>query len=200
MLAELAAASLALGIFVWLALAFSRNHTFWFDTAIRQAVQRWATPTLTRAMRSFTNAGEPIFLVPFMLIMVLGLLALSRNRTAIMLVVLWSGATAVSEGLKVIFRRVRPEAFFGYVEPVTYSFPSGHAIASACFYGSVAAVVAANINSVVLRGAIWTVVALVIILIGWSRVYLGVHYLSDVIAGYAIAIVWVVLVRNVFSL
>ena len=97
----------------------------------------------------------PAELIRVALIVVLVLVALGCHRTAIMLVVLWSGATAVSEGLKVIFRRVRPEAFFGYIEPVTYSFPSGHAIASACFYGAVPALITANTKFRCLAGGIF---------------------------------------------
>jgi membrane-associated phospholipid phosphatase len=197
--AEFAAAGLALGMFVWLAFALKWNHTLWFDTAIRQAVQRCGSPLLTLAMRYITNFGQPAFLVPFMFIVVLWLLVLRRYRAAMALVVLWSGATALSETLKLLFRRVRPEAFFGYTEPITYSFPSGHAIASACFYGVVAAVIAANGHSAVWRAAIWGAAFLIVMLIGFSRIYLGVHYLSDVIAGYAIAVFWVVLVRTLFG-
>jgi membrane-associated phospholipid phosphatase len=73
---------------------------------------------------------------------------------------------------KIIFRRVRPEAFFGYSEPITYSFPSGHAIASACFYGAVAAVITTNIDSGIWKLAIWSGAALITLLIGFSRIYL----------------------------
>jgi undecaprenyl-diphosphatase len=98
--------------------------------------------------------------------------------------------------LKLIFRRARPEAFFGYAEPITYSFPSGHSIVSACFYGVLAAILTARMKSRARRIAIWMAAALLAFLIGLSRIYLGVHYPSDVLAGYAAAVIWVVAVRT----
>jgi membrane-associated phospholipid phosphatase len=170
-------------MFAWLAFALKRNTTFGSTQRYAKPFKRCGSPLLTLAMRHITNFGQPAFLIPFMLLC-LWLLVLRRNRAAMALVVLWSVATALSETLKLLFRRVRPGAFLGYTEPITYSFPSGHAIASVCFYGAVAAVIAATGHSAIGRIAIWGAAFLIVMLIGFSRIYLGVHYLSDVIAGW----------------
>jgi undecaprenyl-diphosphatase len=80
--------------------------------------------------------------------------------------------------------------FFGTEAPHSYSFPSGHALFSICFFGVVAALVAARLPSIAARAAVWTVAVAIAFLIGLSRVYLGVHYPSDVIGGYAAAVAW----------
>jgi undecaprenyl-diphosphatase len=92
--------------------------------------------------------------------------------------------------LKLVFQRQRPEAFFG-VSPVSYSFPSGHAVGAFCFYATVAALIAHRVRGYWLRVTVGIVAAIMIAGIGFSRIYLGVHYPTDVIAGYAAAAVWV---------
>jgi len=96
--------------------------------------------------------------------------------------------------LKVSFARARPIPFFDTLLPDSYSFPSGHALYAACFYGVLAWLVAARIRDRSLKILIWVLAVMIALLIGLSRIYLGVHYPSDVIAGYAAAIVWVLTV------
>ena len=74
--------------------------------------------------------------------------------------------------------------------PNSYSFPSGHALGSFCFFGILAWILAANVKSTMGKTAIYATAVLLILLIGLSRIYLGVHYPSDVLAGYIVASVW----------
>src|SRR6185369_17932911 len=73
----------------------------------------------------------------------------------------------------------------------TYSFPSGHSLFSFCFYGVLAGLLTRRLKSRVARVLIWICAALLVSAIGLSRIYLGVHYPSDVIAGYLAASLWV---------
>jgi undecaprenyl-diphosphatase len=123
-------------------------------------------------------------------------MAAGRKRAAIVFLIAAAGGEALDATLKVLFRRARPEVFFGYTAPSTYSFPSGHAMLSACFYGVLAAVIAQRLESRAQRAAVWIAAAVTAATIGLSRIYLGVHYPSDVLAGYAAAIVWVFSVRE----
>jgi len=75
--------------------------------------------------------------------------------------------------------------------PHTYSFPSGHALCSFCFYGVLAGLLSARTKPLGWRLLIWIAAAAMVIAIGLSRIYLGVHYPSDVVAGYLAATVWV---------
>jgi undecaprenyl-diphosphatase len=115
---------------------------------------------------------------------------------AVLLVVAAAGAEILDQLLKLLFHRQRPEAFFGYSQPGSFSFPSGHAISACVFYGVAAALIAARIDSRLQKAVVWIVAALLAGLIGLSRIYLGVHYPSDVVAGYAAAVVWVAALRE----
>src|ERR1700687_1389107 len=116
---------------------------------------------------------------------------MGRNRAAILLVVAAAGAVALDELLKLVFHRARPGAYFGDPLASSYCFPNRHAGFSCCFYGVLAAIVTARMRSRAAKIAVWTAAALMAALIGLSRIYLGVHYPSDVVAGYAVAVVWV---------
>jgi undecaprenyl-diphosphatase len=111
-----------------------------------------------------------------------------------------AGAVILNFVLKTSFARTRPLPFFDTPLPSSYSFPSGHALFALCFYGVLAWLIAAGIRSQALRISIWTVAVLLVLLIGLSRIYLGVHYPSDVIAGYAASIVWIVAVISADSI
>jgi len=93
--------------------------------------------------------------------------------------------------LKLSFHRGRPDPFFNLATPGSYAFPSGHALFALCFYGVMAQIWSDSRRSRELRWMIWSAAVCLIGLIGLSRIYLGVHYPSDVLAGYAAAIVWI---------
>ena len=92
--------------------------------------------------------------------------------------------------MKLGFHRARPAPFFGIPAPNSYSYPSGHALFAVCFFGTLAWILAARRASRLARGALWGGAIVIAWLIGYSRIYLGVHYPTDVIAGYASALVW----------
>jgi len=188
-------AAAALLLFGWLANEVVHGQQLRFDSVVRNTVHSWASPQLTYAMRGITQLGAPWFLIAVSLIVIWKLIEHGRKRAAILLVVAAVGAEALDELLKVIFHRTRPAPFFHYTEPLSYSFPSGHAISSCCFYGIMAAIITARMKSSVGRVAVWVAAALMAGLIGFSRIYLGVHYPSDVVAGYAAAVVWVAALR-----
>ncbi len=146
-------------------------------------------------MRGFTFLGSTAFLVGVAIVLVFRLRAQGRRYAAVLFVMASAGAEVVDQILKLIFQRVRPEAFFDYPEPYGYSFPSGHSFTSCAFYGVAAAILTTRLESRARGIATWTVAALLVLAIGVSRIYLGVHYPSDVLGGYAAAVVWVAAVR-----
>jgi undecaprenyl-diphosphatase len=188
-------ASAALVFFGWLTRVVLAGESMRFDTAVRDGIHAWASVPLTSAMRAVTQLGSAPVLVALGILVVWRLAAQRRRRAALIFVAACLGAEALSEILKLAFRRPRPEAFFGYSEPITYSFPSGHSVMSACFYGVVAAILTTRMESRATKTAIWMGAALLAVAIGFSRVYLGVHYPSDVLAGYAATAIWVGAVR-----
>jgi undecaprenyl-diphosphatase len=175
--------SIAAALFGWLAVARRSGATLEFDLGVRARVHDWASPAMTAIARIVTALGSPIFLSVFFAIAMLAFYRLEWKRPAITLAEVMAGAIVCNIGLKRLIQRARPEPFFG-VDPSSYSFPSGHALYSLCFYGVIASVLAAHAPDRAARIGIWVAAALLIAGIGLSRVYLGVHYPSDVIAGY----------------
>jgi undecaprenyl-diphosphatase len=150
-----------------------------------------ANPALTAAMRGLSQVGSPASLIALGALVIIFFVRAGRPRTAILFIIAILGAELLDQVLKLLFHRTRPVAFFGLAEPIGYSFPSGHSLVSCVFFGVLAAFAAARTESRARRWLYYIVAALMIGAIGFSRIYLGVHYLSDVLAGYAGAIVWV---------
>lgn len=182
----------ALIVFGWLAEHVMAGGPIPFDAPIRHAAHEFSSPALTLVMRILSVLGGP-FLVLMGILLLAEFLSDGRRRTALLFLVTMLGAVVLEETLKFVFHRPRPMPFFG--PPVTsYSFPSGHALLSLCFYGSLAAIVSMREPRRHARFLPWVSALLLAAAIGWSRIYLGVHYPSDVLAGYAGAVIWVVAV------
>jgi undecaprenyl-diphosphatase len=158
-------------------------------------VHSLASPLLTLLAEKVTWLGTLGVLVPFGVIAVAVLAHAGRRNGAVLLTVFMAGAVVLENGLKFSFQRMRPPPFFGS-EPVTYSFPSGHALFSLCFYGGLAIVVARAVLPAAMRTGLWIATVLLVLAIGGTRIYLGVHYPSDVLGGYLVAIAWIAIVLS----
>jgi len=189
------AVSLALLLFVWIAVTVPRGQGTAFDEAVRGAVHAWASPRLTRVMLIITELGAVWFLIPAGLLAVWRIAAAGRKHAAVLLAGTMLGGEALDQIVKLAFHRTRPTAFFGLTSPENYSFPSGHAITACCFWGVLAAILAARARSGWVKAGLWASAAILAALVGFSRVYLGVHYPTDVLAGYALAVIWVAAVH-----
>jgi undecaprenyl-diphosphatase len=190
-LAGLLAAGLALWLFVWLGHeALTDTPAPVLDDRLRVAIHRLSSPGLTRLMIAVSRYGGPEWVVPLGGL-IAGIFALRGwRRGALLVVVAMAGAGLLDTLLKLAFGRARPTAFFDYPLPRSHSFPSGHAFFAATVLGGLAILLTGRLRSPVLRAIAWIVAIFLILLIGLSRVYLGVHYPSDVVAGYAAATVW----------
>ena len=189
LLAALAAAVLALLLFAWLADEVFEGDVAAFDARVRDAVHAFSSPALTAVMRTFSLIGYQGLIAAFIAAVVVFLL-LRWRRAALWLVFSVAGALVLDLALKSAYHRPRPTPFFGDLRH-DWSFPSGHALFSFCFYGVLAGVLAARLRSPGLKVLVWALAAALIAAIGLSRIYLGVHYPSDVLAGYLAAAVWV---------
>ncbi len=141
-------------------------------------------------MQRVTLLGSPTVLSVLFATVLVICIFIKRRRPAAWLAIAMGGAFALDFTLKQAFHRARPVPFFG-LGPHSYSFPSGHALGSFCFYGVVAGLLTARIRNRPVRVLIWTACAALVIAIGFSRIYLGVHYATDVIAGYIAAAIWI---------
>ncbi len=184
----LAGMLMSLGVLAFLALAERVSQTSGlvaFDHQLASALQNTWTPRTVTALSRLTILGGGIALA--VIGVGVGLLLLLRKQK--ILTIGWSvavlGASVLTGGLKAAFQRVRPE----YAHISGYSFPSGHALGSLVTYGMLAYLLTVFLP----RGLALVFAAfllLLVLFIGFSRLYLGVHYFSDVIAGYSAAVVW----------
>ncbi len=180
--------------FAWLADEVLEGDTKTFDQTVRVFVHGFASESLTALMRFITMLGSTLFLSSLCVSVFVIFIIKNWKRAAILLMTTMAGAVILNFALKVSFGRVRPVPFFDTPLPDSYSFPSGHSLYAACFYGVLAWLVTARIQNKSLRILIWSFAVSLALLIGLSRIYLGVHYPSDVIAGFAAAIVWILTV------
>ncbi len=190
-IASLLVALLALGLFAWLANKVVADETWKLDVSLRSFAYLHSSPALTLVMRGISALGSPLTLLVLALFLVLWFRRSQRSRAAFWLAVVVGGAFALTYGLKQFFERPRPLPFH-IRNPASYSFPSGHALVSLCFYFAAAALLSPRISNAKRKALLWLVAALLVTAIGASRIYLGVHYPSDVLAGYAAAAIWLV--------
>jgi undecaprenyl-diphosphatase len=182
----------ALFFFGWLADEMLEDDLRRFDEVVRQFIHGFAFPALTSIMQTASFLGSTLFLVIFGVIIIIALYLRKHRRGAVIFTITTIGSSLLLTTLKVAFKRIRPEPFFDTILPASYSFPSGHSLGSFCFYGALAAILTARIENFRLKLIVRISAAAMILLIGISRIYLGVHYPSDVVAGYAVGLIWVV--------
>jgi undecaprenyl-diphosphatase len=164
------------------------------DDTVRAAVHAKSSPALTAAMVLLTGMAAQWFVLPITVLIGLWLGRRSR-RSGWLFVGIVLGGELCCELLKLVVHRPRPDPFFGLTAPSSYSFPSGHAFRSLTFYATLAYFRMRHLQRRGTRPALWAAVILLAIGAGFSRVYLGVHYPSDVLGGYALAVVWLALWR-----
>lgn len=152
-----------------------------FDAGLAHFIQSFRTPFLTEIMKTITIFGGPGILVGTL--SVAFILSVHRhNRRSLIFLTLIITGVALNFILKFMFHRVRPEG--GLIDEYFYSFPSGHAMNAFIFYMAIAYMFYHYTQDRILGTAVAVGMSFWVFLIGLSRIYLGVHYPSDVIAGY----------------
>jgi membrane-associated phospholipid phosphatase len=152
------------------------------DKSIALAIHRVDQPWLDYVMIGITSLGSGIGLAIAVTVPTLWLLKHHHRRTALILACNAIAAQLVMVALKHYVRRPRPTLFDEITRPETFSFPSGHSMSAMVVYGGIAAVLVTLYPG--RRGWIVAAAALLIVAIGFSRIYLGVHWPLDVVAGF----------------
>lgn len=161
------------------------------DTMLREWFRTRRTPELDRFVFAFTMLGTPTAMVLY----ALAGLSYLVNRKSWPLVYTWDtvflGTIALTISLKHLFARARPEGAEVFLTSSTYSLPSTHAVSAVTAFGIIAYVLCTESYRERDQRVIIVLVAfLTIVAMGTSRLYLGVHYLSDVVAGFAVGAAW----------
>lgn len=173
--------------FALLAWAVSAGLTDGFDASMRGGVNALTSSWLTWLAFFFSFIGSAPVWLCVTIVTCAVFWKLTWQREAIDLAIAMTSAIVLGNVLKLSFARARPEVFFGEAPP-TFSFPSGHALYAACLYGALAWLIADRISDPARRVALWAGAILLAGAIGLSRIYLGVHYPTDVIGGYLVAV------------
>ena len=197
LLLGLATAIGALIFFGWLTDEVLEGDSRQFDEATRAAVHQLASPLLTTIMRGFSFVGSTIALTTGTIVVIVRFAMQKWGHEAKLFAITMIGGALLNVTLKLAFKRERPVPFFNLSTPESYSFPSGHSLTSAVFFGALAAILTARIKSRRARMIIWTISTAMFLAIGFSRIYLGVHHTTDVIAGFVAALIWILVVRFV---
>ncbi|WP_379133574.1 phosphatase PAP2 family protein [Paenibacillus sp. sgz500958] len=176
------------------------NKTASFDSRIIHMVQSVESPFLTSLARGLSLVGSSSLAIGLSLLIMLLLYLLLKHRVELLLF-LWVGVGShlLNTLLKLRFHRERPN-IHRIIEEVGYSFPSGHSMAAFSLYGVVTFLLWRHISTKFWRLLLIGGAVLVTSGIGWSRIYLGVHYPSDVIGGYAASCAWLMLSIAIFRL
>jgi undecaprenyl-diphosphatase len=170
-----------------------------FDKAVLLWIHNNFPDWLNEPMRLVTALGYYYVVVPLLAVAVFVLYRRGWRLSAVLLVVSTGGSFVLTTVLKGVFQRARPELFDSGYQASFYSFPSGHATVAVGFYGMLTVILAYRLGGAA-RWAVAFCGVLVVLLIGLSRLYLGVHYPTDVIAGYLSALLWLVCVGSVYAL
>jgi membrane-associated phospholipid phosphatase len=192
--------ALALGVLTIGAWAFgalaeevAEGNTAADDQRVADWLHGRATEPLTDVFRAITWTGNGGVLALVVLVAAVLLLRRRLVTDAFFVVLAFAGAEVITFGMKQGFRRERPFFEDPLATASSFSFPSGHSLVSLAVYGSIALVLARHARSRRFAATALGVAAVWILAIGFSRLYLGVHFLSDVVAGFAAGAAWLAL-------
>ncbi|MBH0169767.1 phosphatase PAP2 family protein [Fictibacillus sp. 18YEL24] len=183
---------LSLNIFFELSEDLMENEVFEFDQVIIQYVTDIRNDTLTEVMKVITFFGSKDILTLLLVGSLIWLIAKRKNYWgAIFYLIAVAGGGLLNLGLKHWFGRIRPED--SLIVEQGFSYPSGHAMGSLIYYGFLGYLVVRSRRGKPLKIILTIAFISTILLIGFSRVYLGVHYPSDIAAGFSAGTVWLLL-------
>jgi undecaprenyl-diphosphatase len=160
-----------------------------FDRIIIGKIQGAESANLTALMKFFTLIGSGIIVSVLAIIMLLVLVKLHERRLLLFYGGVFLGSAILNSILKSLFQRLRP-TLHRIIEVNGYSFPSGHSMAAFTFYGIITFLLWKHIPNVYARLVLIVVGSVLILAIGISRIYLGVHYPSDIVGGYLASGTW----------
>lgn len=162
-----------------------------YNFVSRYLIRDWVTPL----MKIITFFGGPVCLIGITIVL---FIVIKRKKVGILIGANLIIVTILNQILKFILQRPRPTEY-RIIDESGYSFPSGHSMASMAFYGFLIYLIYKNISNKYLKWSLIVILSLLIISIGISRIYLGVHYTSDVLGGFLLSISYLILYTNIVN-
>jgi undecaprenyl-diphosphatase len=189
-------AALVLGALGWLVTGPYREYPLGFDVAIRNAIRQMRSPMWASLFLTFTKLGSTIYLSVVGCAAGVVFIFMRWFRPLFLLILVMSGQAALHHGFKWLIARPRPSALINYPTTESFSYPSGHAIGALCLYFTIAWVVSSQIENSAVKAILWICIGVVVFIVGMSRVYIGIHYPTDVLAGFLAAMIWTTAVMS----
>ena len=180
--------------FVITILLVVMNKSAFIDDNLYNLIRKVSSPGIDKFMVFVTKLGNAIEIAGIVLIFLL----IFRNWYGIFLTLSSGVSVATNSIIKYIIRRIRPD-HLRLIKQGGYSFPSGHAMISIAVYGAFLYLVIKKIKNKVLKTILSILLIFIILGIGISRVYVGVHYPTDVIAGYLLGIIELIIIIAIFN-
>ena len=190
-------ALVAMIVFGFLADRIYLQESFALDRYANPFLHSISSPWLDSVMDGFTSIGSVEIVGASFVLAIVVLLTRGLRTEALFLAVAIGGSVALNGIMKLIVERPRPQLPWAHVLP-DYSFPSGHSMNSLVFYLAVALILWSTVGRRV--GVAAVLIAVVIaVAVGLSRIYLGYHYVSDVVGGFAAGLAWILVVVLAFE-
>ena len=188
--------SVCMTIFLILAISIIKAESIIIDDIGYNLISKYLiSDFMTPIVKIVTQLASPIFLV---ILTILLMVFIKNNNIRKYICVNLIVSTILNFGIKNIVRRTRPEGF-RIIEESGYSFPSGHSMVSMAFYGLLIYLIYKKVDNKYLKNCLIILLSIIILLIGLSRIYLGVHYTSDVIAGFLLGISYLIVFVSVIN-
>jgi membrane-associated phospholipid phosphatase len=179
---------LILSVLAWLCTEVWEQEAFSLDRSLLLWIHQFANPQLDSVMLFVTALGDPGMVITVFISTIVWLGMKRRYADGIRFSIACGGGLLINQVMKLFFAKPRPELWARLISEHSFSFPSGHAVGSMVVYGFIAYILAKDVP--VYRRYIYAIASILIIAIGSSRLYLGVHYPTDIIAGYGVGILW----------
>lgn len=180
---------IATSLFIALTILTLTNVISPLDNTIESFTIGIRNDKLTNMMIIITNLSRAYFLISASIII---LFVLKNKKHALLIIINLTIVFLSSQLFKFVFHRARPDGEH-IVRALGYSYPSGHAMVSMAYFGFILYLINKKTTKKMHRIALTIITSLIIFLIGFSRIYLGVHYTSDVLAGYLLATAYLVI-------
>ncbi len=181
---------LILSMVAWLCTEVWEKEAFSLDRSLLLWIHQFANPQLDGVMLFVTALGDPGMVIMVFISTIVWLGMKRRYSDGIRFSLACVGGLLINQVMKLFFAKPRPELWTRLISEHSFSFPSGHAVGSMVVYGFIAYILAKELPTY--RRYVDAVSSILIIAIGFSRLYLGVHYPTDIIAGYGVGLLWLI--------
>ena len=186
---------IAISLFIILAILTKTNIIKPLDDAIESFVIGIRNDKLTNIMIYITNISRAYFLISISIIL---LFILKNKKNALLIIINLTCVFLTSQIFKYIFRRTRPDGEH-LISAFGYSFPSGHAMVSLAYFSFILYLINKKVKKKINRIILTILTYVLVLLIGFSRIYLGVHYTSDILAGFLLSIAYMMIFLSIIN-